>query len=117
MALPKPVWAVLMGARKWAGARAECVKLADSRSTKPADLEKAKRALAQASNELFKAVSEFEKFLKKPPAQQSNINWSAVFGMIAKGAGMLEEVATATTKSAPRIHKSVIDTQGEEIPE
>lgn len=117
MALPREVWGVLASARKWAVARAACAKLADSRSTKPADMEKAKSALAQASHELFKAVQEFETFLKKPQAKKnSSFDWAGVFGMIAKGAGMLEEVATAT-RSAPRIHKSVIDTHGEEIPE
>lgn len=113
MALPKPVWAVLVGARKWAAAYGMLGKLLDSRSSKPENVEKAKKALAQAAGELFKAVQEFEKFLRKPPAKKSNLDWGAVFGFVAKTAGMLEEVAA---KGAPRINHSVIDTDGENIP-
>lgn len=115
MALPRPVWSVLAGARKWAAARAAFAKLADSRSAKPADLDRVKKALAAASDELFKAVQDFEKFLQKPPAQKSSFDWAEVFGMIGKAAGVLEGAAAAA-QGTPRVHKAVIDTQGEEIP-
>ena len=116
MALPRPVWSVLAGARKWAAARAAFAKLADSRSAKPADLDRVKKALAAASDELFKAVQGFETFLQKPPAtQKSSFDWAAVFGMIGKAAGVLEGAAYAA-QGKPRIAKAVIDTQGEEIP-
>lgn len=118
MSLPRPVWAVLAGARKWAIAHGTLLKLLDSKSAKPADVDKAKKALALSAGELFKAVQEFEKFLRKPP-QKSSFDWGAVFGLIAKGAGMLEEVAATARgpKGATRVNRTIVDTIGEEIPE
>jgi hypothetical protein len=118
MSLPAQVRTVLVNARKWAIAHATLLKLLDSKSAKPADVDKAKKALAMSAGELFKAVQEFEKFLRKPPQKSSSIDWGSVFGLIAKGAGMLEEVAATARgpKGAPRINRT-IDTVGEEVPE
>lgn len=118
MSLPAQVRTVLVSARKWAIAHATLLKLLDSKSAKPVDVDKAKKALVMSAGELFKAVQEFEKFLRKPPQRSSSIDWGSVFGMIAKGAGMLEEVAaTAKGKGATRVNRTIVDTVGEEIPE
>jgi len=115
MNLPRPILLVITNARKWAFAQASLAKLRDSRSAKPEDLDKAKKTLADAAHALFKAVQELERFLSKP-ASKSSFDWGAVFGMIAKTAGMLEGVAAAA-KGASAPQSRVIDTQGETIPE
>jgi hypothetical protein len=112
--IPKPVRDIITSARKWHVARERCRAVADSKSAKPGELDKAKKALSQASDQLSTAVQQFETFLRQDRAQPANpkkntVNWGAVFGAIANGAKFLETVAAAP--KGPH----VIDTTGEPV--
>jgi len=110
MTLPAQIRNVVSASRKWAFARERCRAVHDSKSAKPDDLEKAKKALSLASDELFSTVRQFEMFLRretiKGPRQKSNVNWGAIFGAIANGAKFLEGMA-------PSKDQNIIDTTGE----
>jgi hypothetical protein len=110
--IPKAVAGVLTAARRWAHARNALQDLTDRKSTKPPQLEAAKKSLFDASNELFKAVSQFEKFLQARQTKKTSFDWAKVFGAVAQSAKFLEGVSKgAQSPHAPPI----VDTFGEEV--
>jgi hypothetical protein len=103
---------VLIAARKWARAREKTRRLADSKSAKPEELEKAKRELAKTSDALFKAIVGFERILlRRPKERNKGFDWNRVLGTIGNIAKAVETAA----RQPETIYVEPIDTTAEEV--
>ena len=109
------VQSVLVRAREWAKARAALARVIDSKSASAKQVEAAKKAFANSSATLFKAIMRFEAMLKRRPnGRTKSIDWHALFGAVGVFAEALE--SSVQPEPPPRhVHVQVIDTQGEDV--
>lgn len=107
---------VLVAARKWSKAREKCRRVADSKKATEKDLEKAKEALSDASDNLYKAVTRLEAYISKHPTKKEGkpIDWNKAFGTVAVIAKGVEEALKPAPGTGP-IFGRVIDTTGEDV--
>ncbi len=106
-------------ARLWLRARVVYRQLLDKRSAKPADVEKAKEALLQRTNELEVAVMSFEKLYasmqKRGAKKDLQVPWSSIFKVVATGAGVVAQALDdkpGAVPPKPAIPIDVIDVEG-----
>lgn len=102
--------------RAWAAAREMCRRLADSKKTKPEEMERAKHRLIECSDKLAKVAAKLERTMKnnKPVKKGKPVDWHAFFGAVSVAAKALEAVVQPDVTSAYK-PPPIIDTTGEEV--
>ena len=103
---------VLQASRRWAKAREKCRRVADSKSARPDDLDRAKKALMRCSDRLARAVESLESMLrKKPHTRKNGTDWHSVLGAVS----VVAQAVESSIRPRPPFGLGVIDTTAEEV--
>jgi len=103
---------VLLRAGAWARARERCRRLDDSKRASAAELNKARKSLAEASEALAVAVSKLERLLQGRRGARK-VDWTKVFSAVGTFAAAVE--ASLRGARGKKGVMDVIDTTGEEV--
>jgi hypothetical protein len=98
----------------WRNTKVAFVRAGDSRSSKPTDIEGAKRKHLEAVRQLEAAVADFEKLMQAGPGRRKKpFPWKALLDGVATVTGVLKSATDGG--GAVRVRPQVIDAVGEVV--